>query len=116
MPKFSVKVKGLDAALRSAKEIPKKLVTDLDNETERSALRVVNDARSNAPYRDGLLRNSIRVYDKKLLQRTIGSDRPYAQRQEYEHATRKGYFRKALYAERETFRSAIEKAIKKAGD
>jgi hypothetical protein len=116
MPGINVKVKGLDKALQSAKEIPQKLLKELDDETERAALRVVNEARVNAPVRDSFLVNSIKVYEKKTLLRTVGSDRPYAQRQEYEHPTKKGFFRKALYKERDTFRSAIENVIKKAGD
>lgn len=116
MPKLSVKSRGLDKALQSAKDIPQKLLKDLDDETERAALRIVNEARVNAPIRDSFLVNSIKVYDKKTLTRTVGSDRPYAQRQEYEHPTKRGFFRKAIYKERDTFRAEIEKVIKKAGD
>ncbi|TCM89603.1 bacteriophage HK97-gp10 putative tail-component [Paenibacillus sp. BK033] len=116
MPTLSFSVKGLDKALKSAKEIPQKLLKELDDETERAALRVVNDARTNAPVLDGFLRNSIKVSGKKKLQRVVSSDRPYARRQEYEHPTKRGFFRKAMYKERITFREAIEDVLKKVGD
>ncbi|GMK47652.1 hypothetical protein PghCCS26_47820 [Paenibacillus glycanilyticus] len=116
MPSVSIKVKGLDTVMRAAKEIPQKLLKELDDETERAALRVVNDARVNAPVLDGFLRNSIKVSGKKKLQRVVSSDRPYAARQEYEHPTKRGFFRKAIYKERVTFRAAIEDVLKKVGD
>lgn len=117
MPNLRISARGLDAALRSAREIPLELIDALDDETERAALRVINDARENAPRLDGALKNSIRMYGRDVkLKRTIGSDRPYAQRQEYEHATKRGFFRKALYRERNTFRAAIERVLRRAGD
>lgn len=116
MPKVNIKARGIGKALESATEIPKELLEALDEETERAALNVVNDARINAPRDTGALKNSIKVYEKRKLVRVIGSDRPYAQRQEYEHATKRGFFRKALYKERDPFRKAIERVLKKAGD
>jgi hypothetical protein len=115
VPKISIKARGISEALKSATEIPKDLLAALDDETERAALRVVNDAREGAPYETGALANSIKIYEKRKLARVVGSDRPYAQRQEYEHKTKRGYFRKALFSERTRYREAIEKVLKRAG-
>lgn len=109
--------KGLDEVFRKlGKDGANALANELDGIVESNALKIVNQARENAPRRDGFLKNSINIYGKKVkLVRTIGSDRPYAQRQEYEHATKKGYFRKALWGSREPFRRDIQNAIKKRG-
>jgi hypothetical protein len=115
MPKFKVKAHGIDEVLsRLGDEGAAKLIADLDKTVEKQALLTVNDAKENAPIRDGFLKRSIKLYGKPIkLERTIGSNRPYAQRQEYEHATNKGYFRKALWTRREPFRKAIQDEIKK---
>jgi len=112
---FKVKATGVEAVLRKlGAEGAKRLADDLDIIVEKQALLTVNDAKENAPYKDGMLKRSIKLYGKPVrLERTIGSNVPYAQRQEYEHATNKGYFRKALWKRREPFRKAIESEIKK---
>jgi len=113
--KFSVKANGVEAVLRKlGSEGAKRLADDLDIVVEKQALMTVNDAKNNAPQKDGNLKRSIKLYGKPVkLSRTIGSNMPYAQRQEYEHKSRKGYFRKALWKRREPFRKAIESEIKK---
>jgi len=115
--KISGKVEGLDKLLRQlGSEGASRLLKDLDNIVEKNALKIVNEAKKNAPVRDSPLVNSISLYGKKIaLQRTVGSDRPYAQRQEYEHKTKKGYFRKAMWNGRQPLRSDIEKRIKELG-
>lgn len=118
MPKFSVKVQGVSEVLsKLGAEGAKELETRLDRVVEAQALLTVNDAKENAPIKDGFLKRSIKLYGKPArLSRTIGSNMPYAQRQEYEHATNKGYFRKALWTRREPFRKAIQDEIKKLDD
>lgn len=110
-------VTGVNEVLRKlGTDGARELTNDLDRVVEINALKIVNEAKKNAPRRDGLLKNSINIYGKKVkLMRTIGSDRPYARRQEYEHTTKKGYFRKALWNGREPFRKDIQDAIKKRG-
>jgi hypothetical protein len=113
---FSVNIKGVQEALRKAKGTRADLLKALDSETERAALRVVNEAREDAPRKDGHLKNSIDIYEESPLTRVVGSDRPYAQRQEYEHKTNRGFFRKALFRERTRFRAAITKLLRKVGE
>jgi hypothetical protein len=115
MPQLRIKAHGIAEALKSAREIPRELIDGIDRETEKAALNIVNDARENAPHKTGALAQSIKIYEKRKLARVIGSDRPYAARQEYEHKSKRGFFRKALYKAREPFRKAIEGVIKKAG-
>jgi hypothetical protein len=110
-------VNGVTEALRKAKETAAELSEEIDKETEKAALRTVNEAAENAPRKDGHLINSIVASPKrkKAMVWEVGSDRPYAARQEYEHKTRKGFFRKALLHEESRFKSAIEKLLRKVG-
>jgi hypothetical protein len=112
--KFKIKAQGVEEVLRKlgakgAQEFAK----EIDQIVEEHALNIVNNARHNAPIDTGALKNSIDIYEEGELYRVVGSDRPYAQRQEYEHATKKGYFRKALWNEREPFRKDIQDAIER---
>jgi Bacteriophage HK97-gp10, putative tail-component len=112
--KFKIKAQGVEEVLRKlgakgAQEFAK----EIDQIVEEHALNIVNNARHNAPIDTSALKNSIDIYEEGELYRVVGSDRPYAQRQEYEHATKKGYFRKALWNEREPFRKDIQDAIKR---
>lgn len=116
MPELSTKSRGMQRALAAAKNIPAEILRELDNETEKAALRIVNEARVEAPRDTGALANSINVYERKPLLRVVGSNLPYAARQEYEHASKRGFFRKAIYKERIKFREAIEAVLKKASD
>lgn len=116
--RVKVKVEGLEEVLRKlGEEGAKSLIEELDGITEKHGLLAVNEAKENAPRRDGFLKNSIHFYGRQMkMSRLFGSDRPYAARQEYEHATKKGFFRKALWNRREPFREEIREAIKKRGD
>jgi Bacteriophage HK97-gp10, putative tail-component len=112
--KFKIKAQGVEEVLRKlgakgAQEFAK----EIDQIVEEHALNIVNSARHNAPIDTSALKNSIDIYEEGELYRVVGSDRPYAQRQEYEHKTKKGYFRKALWNEREPFRKDIQDAIKR---
>lgn len=116
--KFAVKVTGVDEVLQKlGSEGAKELTKRLDDIVEANAIKIVNEAKNNAPYRDGHLKRSIHLYGRPArLKRTIGSNMPYAQRQEYEHKTHKAYFRKALWNGRTPFREDIRREIAKLDD
>lgn len=110
-------VKGVEEAIRRAKATRDDLIRELGGTTERAALGVANEAASNAPRLHGFLRNSITSSPEKKDDLTweVGSDLPYAQRQEYEHPSRKGFFRQALAKESPLFKKAIETVLKRVG-
>lgn len=70
----------------------------VDEAVERRALLIVNDIKSNAPRLTGRLANSFDIVPQytRLGERAIGSEIEYAQRQEYEHATKKGFVRNTV--------------------
>jgi cobalamin biosynthesis protein CbiD len=115
--KFSVKAQGVDRVIKSlGSEGAKALENKLDKIVEANAIKIVNQAKENAPERDRNLKRSIHLYGRPAkLKRTIGSNMPYAQRQEYEHKSKRGYFRRALWDGRQPFRNDIQNAIKDLG-
>lgn len=112
---FYVDVKGVKEALEKAKEARTQLAQSIGREVSNASRRVVNEAKKTAPRKTGMLVNSIDILDSKPFTRIIGSNLPYAARQEYEHKTLRGFFRKALFNERERFRQNLANIIKRVG-
>lgn len=111
-------VTGLDEVLRTlGRAGAEALAEEIDGVVERKTFEMINDARTMAPRKTGQLANSIDMVDQetKPMSRTFGSDLPYATRQEYEHATQKGFMRKAIWNNRTPLRDEIKDAIRRAG-
>lgn len=113
-----IRVTGLDEVLESLGERGgKRLAEEIDGIVEQVVFEMINDARTMTPRDTGKLANSIDMVDQdtKPMERTFGSDVPYATRQEYEHATQKGFMRKAVWNNRTYLRDEINDAIKRTG-
>jgi hypothetical protein len=118
MAQNRIRITGVDEVLRTlGRAGAEALADEIDGIVERNTLSMVNDARQNAPRKTGNLANSIDIVDQetKPMQRTFGSDVPYATRQEYEHASKKGFMRKAVWNGRTPLRNEINDAIRRAG-
>ncbi|NWQ40391.1 HK97 gp10 family phage protein [Bacillus sp. EB106-08-02-XG196] len=98
---------------RLSDEAARDLVADIDIITERTVRTMANEAATNAPVKTGKLAASIPPSVEKLddMAWQFGSDVEYATRQEYEHASKKGFFRKAVWDNREKFRQAVQRRI-----
>ncbi len=117
-PKVKIKTSGVDEVMRQlGRKGARELAGELEGVVEDHTLEMANEAADNAPYKSGALANSIvqSVEKEAPLTWRFGSDRAYATRQEYEHETKKGFFRKALWRGRQPFRDAINEAIKRRG-
>jgi hypothetical protein len=118
MAQNRIRITGVDEVLRSLGQVgAQRLAEEIDGIVERNVLTMVNDARTGAPRDTGKLANSIDIVDQetKPMERTFGSDLPYAARQEYEHASKKGFMRKAIWNNRTPLRDEIKDAIERAG-
>jgi hypothetical protein len=114
----TIRISGIDDVLQNlGVQGARELQYDLDQVVERSARTMANDAAHNAPYKTGKLASSIPPSVEKLdeMHWQFGSDVEYATRQEYEHATKKGFFRKSVWSNREDFRLAIIEAVNRHG-
>jgi len=93
------------------------LAGDVDKITETYVRQMANQSAAMAPVKDSYLRNSIMASPQQESKGvwTYGSNLPYAQRQEYEHRSHKGFIRKSVWRNRGAYREAVKKRVKKAG-
>lgn len=106
----SVITKGLDRLMRD-------LAPEIDKETEKAAMKGANKAAGLAPRKTGALANSIPASVKKEKDGqwgygTTGRPREYALVQEYEHRSKKGFYRRSARLVRKEYPKAIENLIK----
>lgn len=113
--RFSVTVHGIDRLIRQLD--PKKVDREIDRVTETYARLMANSAAMKAPRRDGYLKNSLTASPERESKGiwTWGSDLPYARRQEYEHATMRGFVRKTVFEYRNEYRDAIRTLLRGLG-
>lgn len=102
MARYTVDVSGLKEvqnALGLANA--KRMYRIVDDNLEEGVDRMAEQAYDNAPVDTGALRSSILASVTKSSRHhyMFGSQMPYAQRQEYEHKTKKAYFRRAIWHE-----------------
>ncbi|GIN10217.1 hypothetical protein J26TS2_00840 [Shouchella clausii] len=112
---ISIKIEGLDGVLKSlSDEVARK---QFDQETERTARKMANAAANNAPRETGALKNSLVASVRKEadVEWSFGSDLPYAQRQEYEHATKKAFVRRAVWDNEDAYWRAMAKIAGRIG-
>jgi hypothetical protein len=113
--RVSVRVTGVDEVLaRLGKQGAEALASQLDGEVERSVRTMANESADSAPYKSGKLAGSIPPSVEQVSPMTweFGSDVEYATQQEYEHATKKGFFRKSIWNNREPLRKGISEVIR----
>lgn len=109
-----IRVQGVQQALsRLDSQAQDQLRADIDEVIERNVRTMANEAAVGAPRDTGKLANSITASVEQLDEMAwrFGSDVDYATRQEYEHASKKGYFRKAVWNNRETLRRDVNEVI-----
>lgn len=116
--KLDIKILGGDALEKKFREFAgHKTLETVDKVTETYARKMANEAAAAAPVDQNILAPSIAASperDKGLKGVwTFGSNVEYARRQEYEHKTKKGFIRKAVWNNRTPYREAILREITK---
>lgn len=114
MGRASIRITGIESAITDLSKLTLKMQSEVGNTTEAYARKIANEASQAAPVRHGLLQNSIATSPTKVAPLTweFGSDLPYAMRQEYEHATKKGFMRNSIEANSEAYMNALERITK----
>lgn len=112
---FSVRVTGMDEVLKTLDSDV--LAWDLDKITETYARKMANESAKGAPRKTGKLKNSFppSVQKEEECVWVFGSDLPYALKQEYEHRTKKGFVRKAVWNNREAYKNKIRERLSRMG-
>jgi hypothetical protein len=112
---FNINVSGLNDVLQILDIGPVK--TDLDRITEAYTRKMANESAEGAPRKTGKLKNSFppSVRKEEEVSWSFGSDVPYAKKQEYEHKSKKGFVRKAVWNNREPYRNKIKERLGQMG-
>lgn len=108
-----IQAHGVSDAIRQAGRMRQRLIDEIDADVEATLLIAINRSKALAPVDTSQLRNSIVEIrqERAIMRRAYGSDREYARRQEYEHKSKRGYFRKAVWEARTTLRDAVGRSI-----
>lgn len=112
---MSIHIIGLNRVL-SALETDE-LVRNVANTTEAYTRKAANEAAREAPVDSGMLRNSITASPEKIddTRWQFGSNVEYARKQEYEHATKKAFIRKAVWNNEEPYYQKIKGYVRDLG-
>ena len=112
---INIKVKGLDKVMNDFSLRGVQAQYRVDKVTETYTRKMANESTKMAPVDTGALRASIAASPRRLQVGTweYGSHLPYARRQEYEHKTKRGFIRKAVWRNRNDYRRAIRREITK---
>ena len=114
MARTSVRVTGTNEVARNLEKLTAQMEQSIGNTTEAYARKIANEAADAAPEKTGLLKNTI-VSSPTRIEPTIwelGSDLPYATRQEFEHRTKKAFMRNAVENNRDPYTNAIQRIAK----
>jgi len=112
---INVSVKGLENVMRDFSEKGKRAQGVADKVTETYTRKMANKSGEMAPVKYGDLRASIIASPRRLKLGTweYGSNLAYARRQEYEHASHKGFIRKSVWNNRTPYRDALRREVMK---
>jgi len=114
--RLNVNVKGLDKAMKGFSVKAAKAQGVADKVTETYTRKMANEAADMAPVKFGDLRANLVASPYRLHRGTwqFGGTLEYTRRQEYEHKTKKGFIRRAVWNNRNDYREAIRREV--AGD
>jgi len=116
MTRYKFRVKGIDdVKSRLGTEGAVDVHSAVDDEMEKGIKRIAYKSGMEAPIDTGYLRSTIIDSPTKLdhAYYMYGSVAPYAQRQEYEHKTKRGFFRRVFTVEGAKLTDDIAKRVKK---
>lgn len=112
---INIKVKGLDKVMKDFSLRGVQAQYRVDKVTEAYTRKMTNEAANAAPVKTGNLRANLLASPRRLQLGTweFGGTLPYTRRQEYEHKTKRGFIRKAVWRNRDDYRRAIRREITK---
>jgi len=115
MTRFNISVKGLDSVMKDFSEAGRKAQDNADKVTETYTRKMANEGADMAPVDSGDLRANLASSPRRIAPGSweFGGTLPYTRRQEYEHATKKGFIRKAVWRNRNDYREKLREEVSK---
>src|SRR5690625_3003683 len=115
--RMNVNVSGLDKVMKDFSLAGIKAQGNADKVTETYTRKMANEAGKQAPVDTGDLRANLIASPHRLAPASwqFGGTLPYTRRQEYEHRTKKGFIRKAVWNNRTAYRERLREEIERFG-
>lgn len=115
MTKININVQGLDSVMKDFSLASIKSKGVADKVTETYTRKMANNSADMAPVDTGDLRADLLASPRRLHlgMWQYGGTLPYTRRQEYEHASKKGFIRKSIYNNRNDYREALKREVSK---
>ena len=113
---FNIKALGVKEIEKMFGQKAKDAITNADKVTETYTRKMANEAAENAPVKDNILSPALAASPEKLKEGVwqFGNNGvEYTRRQEYEHPTKKGFIRKAVWNNRTPYREAVKREVTK---
>lgn len=110
---MNLNVKGLDAVMKDFTLKGLEAQGRADKVTEAYTRKMANESGEMAPVDTSALQNDVIASPRRLKLGVweFGSSLPYARRQEYEHATKKGFIRKSVWNNRTDYRNKLREEV-----
>ncbi len=111
--KLGINVKGIDKVINEFSVRGVAAQHRADKVTEAFTRKIANESAEMAPVDTSDLKNSILASPERLYlaEWQFGSRLPYANRQEYEHPSKKGFIRKAVWNNRDEYRKKLREEV-----
>lgn len=113
--RMNVNVSGLDSVMKDFSLAGIKAQGNADKVTETYTRKMANESADMAPVKSGDLRANLASSPRRIEPAAweFGGTLPYTRRQEYEHASRKGFIRKSVWNNRNPYREALKREVTK---
>lgn len=113
--RMNVKVQGVEKVMQSNTLKAVEAQLRADKVTETYTRKMANEAADGAPVKSGDMRANIAASPRRVSKALweFGGTLPYTKRQEYEHKSKKGFIRKAVWRNRNDYREAIRREVTK---
>lgn len=113
--RVNVKVQGIDKVMNDFTQRGLAAQYRADKVTESYTRKMANEAGANAPVDTGDMRANILASPRRVTNAVweFGGTLAYTRRQEYEHSTKRGFIRKAVWKNRNDYRSALKREVTK---
>lgn len=112
---INVKATGVESTINKLTIAGVKAKTASDRVAETYARKMANESADNAPVKSGDLRANLASSPHRISAGVwqFGGTLAYTRRQEYEHPSRKGFIRKAVWGNRNDYREALRREVSK---
>lgn len=113
--RVNVKVQGIDKVMNDFTQRGLAAQYRADKVTETYTRKMANEAGASAPVDTGDMRANILASPRRVTNAVweFGGTLAYTRRQEYEHSTKRGFIRKAVWKNRNDYRSALKREVTK---